>query len=181
MTEADRAHWDERYAEIGPAPVDGNDAPPLFAAHEHLFPTSGHALELACGRGRCAVWLARRGLDVWGLDVSPVAIGFARELADRRGVGDRCRFDVVDLDAGLPDGPRVDVVLCYFFRDARLDEQIVDRLAPGGLLAVAVMSEVDVGPGRFRARPGELAHAFAELDVLAQSEAHGQAWLLGRR
>jgi SAM-dependent methyltransferase len=126
------------------------------------------------------VWLARRGLEVWGVDVSPVAIGLARELAERSGVGGRCRFDVVDLDAGLRDGPPVDVILCYFFRDARLDEQIVKRLARGGLLAIAAVSIVDVGPGPFRVGPGELPEAFASLDVLAQSEGAGQAWLLAR-
>jgi SAM-dependent methyltransferase len=117
---------------------------------------------------------------VWGIDVSPVAIGFARESADRAGVADRCRFDVVDLDGGLPDGPLVDLVLCYLFRDARLDKQIAERLAPGGLLAIAALSVVDVGPGPFRVSPGELPQAFAEIEVVAQAEAAGQAWLLAR-
>ena len=101
MTEGDRIHWDERYAGIGPAPVTV-EGPPLFAAYEHLFPTEGQAMELACGRGRSSVWLARRGLKVWAVDVSEVAIGLARALADQSGVADRCRFDVVDLDGGLP-------------------------------------------------------------------------------
>jgi SAM-dependent methyltransferase len=180
VTEADRIHWDERYAGIGPAPADVA-GPPLFARYEHLFPTEGRALELACGRGRSSVWLARRGLEVWGVDVSAVAIGLAQALAEQSGVADRCRFDVVDLDGGLPDGPPVDVILCYFFRDARLDQQIVKRLIPGGLLAVAALSTVDIGPGSFRVGPGELPAAFASLDVLTQSEGAGQAWLLARR
>jgi SAM-dependent methyltransferase len=180
VTEADRIHWDERYSGIGPAPVDVA-APPLFAAYEDLFPTEGRALELACGRGRSSVWLARRGLAMWGVDVSEVAIGLARALAEQSGVADRCRFDVVDLDGGLPDGPPVDVILCYFFRDARLDQEIVERLTPGGFLAVAALSTVDVGPGPFRAGPEELPAAFASLDVLAHAEGGGQAWLLARR
>jgi SAM-dependent methyltransferase len=117
-------------------------------------------------------------MDVWGLDVSPVAVGLARELAAHHGVGDRCRFDVVDLDDGLPDGPPVDLVLCHRFRDARLDRAILERLAPGGLLAMAALSEVGVGPGPFRASPGELRMAFADLDVVAEDEGDGQAWLL---
>lgn len=180
MTEEDRRHWDERYREYGPAP-EGTVPPPLLAPHEHLFPATGSALELACGRGRCAVWLAARGLHVWGVDVSPVAVGLARDLASRHGVADRCRFDVVDLDGGLPEGPPVDLVLCHWFRDARLDRPVVDRLAPGGLLAMVVLSEVDVGPGSFRARPGELRDAFSDLEILAEGEAGGEAWLLARR
>jgi SAM-dependent methyltransferase len=180
MTEEDRLHWDGRYLEYGPAP-DGLAAPPRLAPHEHLFPTSGTALELACGRGRCALWLAQRGLQVWGVDVSPVAIGLARQLATRDCVADRCTFDAVDLDGGLPDGPPVDVVLCHCFRDARLDAAIVARLAPGGLLAMVVLSEVGAGPGPFRARPGELRTAFAALEVLAEGEGQGEAWLLARK
>jgi SAM-dependent methyltransferase len=138
-------------------------------------------MELACGLGRGAVWLARRGLDCWGIDVSGVAVGLARELAERNGVADRCRFDVVDLDDGLPAGPPVDVVLCHRFRDARLDRAIIERLAPGGVLAIAVLSEVGVGPGPFRAAPGELLRAFARLDAIAEGEADGEAWLLARK
>ncbi len=153
VTEEDRDHWDERYRRTGRASVDEAGPPPMWAPYEHLFPTAGQAMEVACGRGRGALWLAGRGLSYWGFDVSPVAVGLARDLARRRGVGDRCRFDVVDLDDGLPEGPPVDVVLCHFFRDPRLDRAIIERLAPGGLLAIAVCSEVDVGPGPFRAGP----------------------------
>lgn len=154
--------------------------PPAFAHVEGLFPTSGHALELACGRGRGAVWLAKRGMEYWGVDVSPVAIGLARELAALSGVGDRCRFDVVDLDIGLPEGPPVDLLLCYLFLDRRLDQDIMDRIEPGGLLAIAVLSEIGHGPGEYRARPGELREAFGELESLEQGEADGMAWLLAR-
>jgi SAM-dependent methyltransferase len=120
-------------------------------------------------------------MDVWGVDVSPVAVDLARQLARGSGVEDRCRFDVVDLDGGLPPGPPVDLVLCHRFRDRRLDQAIIERLAPGGMLALAVLSEVDVGPGPFRARRGELCEAFGELDMLVGGEAEGVAWLLARR
>jgi SAM-dependent methyltransferase len=180
VTEKDRIYWDEQYARAGMASAGAADPPPMFGPFQHLFPTSGQALELACGRGRCAVWLAARGMDVWGVDVSPVAVGLARELAERSGVGDRCRFDVVDLDEGLPDGPSVDLIMSYLFRDPRLDPAVIERLAPGGLLAIAALSTVDVGPGAFRAGPGELRLAYAELDLIAESEGHGEAWLLAR-
>ena len=154
--------------------------PEVLERHADVFPTAGTALDLACGQGLGAVWLARRGLDVLGLDISPVAISQARDLAARSGVGDRCRFDVVDLDDGLPAGPPADVVLCHKFRDRRLDQAIIRRLAPGGLLAIVVLSEVGAAPGPFRAVPGELSAAFAELNQLAAGEGDGRAWLLAR-
>lgn len=164
------------------APVSENvPPPPAFAHVEHFFPTEGHALELACGRGRGAVWLAARGMDYWGVDVSPVGIDLARELTLLCGVADRSRFDVVDLDDGLPEGPPVDLLFCYLFRDQRLDRSMMDRLAPRGLVAVAVLSEVGVGPGAFRIRPGELRDAFGELEVLDEGEGEGMARILARR
>lgn len=184
MSEADRRHWDERYAEAGMAPLeegDSNPPPPVFAHVEHLFPTEGRALEIACGRGRGVAWLARRGLEVWGVDASPVGIDLARRLVEAYGVADRCHLAVHDLDGGMPEGPPADLVLCYLFRDERLDEALMDRLAPGGVLAVAVLSEVGAGPGRFRARPGELRDAFGRLEILEEGEGEGMAWLLARR
>jgi SAM-dependent methyltransferase len=180
VTREDRRRWDERYATAQPASVDLVGPPALFADYVEAFPTMGQGLDLACGRGLSSVWLARRGLQVWGVDVSPVAISQARDLAHSNGVDDRCRFDVVDLDGGLPVGPTVDVVLCHKFRDGRLDRAIIGRLNPGGLLAIAVLSEVGATPGPFRTTSGELLAAFAELDVIAAGEGRGHAWLLAR-
>lgn len=181
MAATDRTHWDERYAGLGPVPLDDIGLPQHFTAHDQLFPSSGHALELACGTGRTVAWLALRGMEVTALDVSPTAIALAQDLVRRAGVEHRCDLRVADLDDGLPTGPPVDVVVCNLFRDPRLYGAIVERLAPGGLLAIAVLSEVGAAPGRFRARPGELLDAFGALDVVDAGEADGSAWLLGRR
>jgi len=178
VTERDRARWDDRHEQEGKTHDATPALPSVFAAHEHHFPTEGAALDLACGRGQVAVWLAQRGLHVWGLDVSPVAVRFAQELAARHGVDSRCRFEAVDLDGGLPPGPAADVIMCNLFRDPRLDQAIVERLALRGLLGIAVLSEVDHGPGPFRAVPGGLNAAFASLTVIADGEGHGQAWLM---
>lgn len=181
MSEGERSHWDRRYSEGGMAPMDEAGPPPVFAGYDHLFPTTGATLELACGRGRGAVWLAGRGLEYNGVDISPVAIDLARKLVTHHGLAERCRFEVHDLDNGLPDGPKVDLLFCYLFRDPNLDTAIVDRIRPGGILATAVLSEVDAGPGRFRAKPGELRETYSSLEVLADGEGEGIAWLIGRR
>ncbi|MGE2715578.1 SAM-dependent methyltransferase [Mycolicibacterium litorale] len=178
---SDGAHWDRRYARLGPAPAEAVGLPDVFAAHADAFPTTGFALDVACGQGRAALWLAQRGMTVQGLDVSAVAIEHATAAARRRGVADRCTFEVADLDGGLPSGPPADVIVCHLFRDARLDRALIARLAPGGLLAIAALSEVGAAPGRFRVRAGALGDAFAELQVVAAGEGSGTAWLVGRR
>ncbi|MDZ7884805.1 MAG: class I SAM-dependent methyltransferase [Mycobacterium sp.] len=178
MSESDRIRWDRRYAERSAVPTPA--LPAVFADFESVFPHTGSALELACGSGAAAVWLAMRGLDVHGIDVSDVAIERARLTARRSGVARRCRFDSVDLDLGLPPGNPVDVVVCNRFRDRRLDGAVINRLAPGGLLAICVLSEVGAAPGCFSAVSGELCAAYAALDVVAAGEGDGQAWLIAR-
>ena len=181
MSEEDRLRWDETYSSRGDVDPDAARVPADFAAVEQEFPSAGTALDIACGSGGAAVWLARRGLNVTGIDVSEVAIGRARELAARWEVSDRCRFATVDLDGGLPPGLPVDVIVCHRFRAPDLYDAIAGRLMSGGLLAASVLSEVGAAVGRYRARPGELAAAFAGLDTIAAGEGDGIAWLLARK
>jgi len=105
----------------------------------------------------------------------------ARDLAERCGVTHRCQFGVVDLDDGLPAGEQANTIVCHRFRAPHRYPAIVERLAPGGLLAIAVLSEVDGGPSPYRASPGELSVAFADLDLIAEGEGDGVAWLMARR
>ena len=181
VSDEDRLRWDQRYADRVPASADAVHLPAVFHPFANDFPTAGHALDLACGRGLTGVWLARRGMDVWGYDVSPVAIAQATELAEATGLAARCHFRVVDLDDGLPAGRPTDMLVCNRFRDPRLDQAIMGRLAVGGLLAISALSEVGAGPGPFRVKAGELRQAFGALEVIADDEAHGEAWLLARR
>jgi SAM-dependent methyltransferase len=179
----DRVRWDARHAIAAPAGV----APPgVLAGAAELtacFPVSGRALDVACGRGGVAVWLARRGLAVDAVDVSPVGLAAGARLAAAAGVTGRIRWIAHDLDAGLPADCRgpYDVVVCQLFRDPRRYADLVATLAPGGLLAVTVLSEVDAAPGPFRALPGELRAAFSDLETLLDRERDGEATLLARR
>lgn len=189
MSVEDRIRWDERHTAAGPPATDSACLAAPFRRYEDIFPISGHALDIGCGQGRGAVWLARHGLRVQGLDISEVAVTAARDLARRNGVGDRCRFDTVDLDDGLPAGQPADVIYCCRFRDPRLDRAVVQRLAPGGLLALAVLSRTPGVAGRFRVGADELRAAFADLELIAAGTSGaacggasgGQAWLLARR
>ena len=57
---------------------------------------------------------------------------------------------------------------------------IIERLAPGGLLAISALSEVGASPGPFRVTAGELGRAFAALERIAAGEGDSVAWLLAR-
>lgn len=181
MSQKDRIRWDDRYMENGPAMASDAFPLPLFSSHAHQFPTHGQALDLACGRGKAAVWFAQRGMNVYGFDISPAAIDHARELAETVGVSDHCHFEVFDLDDGLPETFSVDLLICHNFRNPDLYNDMQARLAPGGLLALVTLSEVQAGPGRFRAKPGELESAFSDLEKICAGEENGRAWLLARK
>jgi SAM-dependent methyltransferase len=182
VTEGERLRWDAKHS----TGDDGNGTgdpgiPQAFAPYADVFPTSGFALDLACGRGTTSVWLASLGLDVCGIDISPVALEKARRLAAKYELNDRCRFRLADLDLGLPSSPPADLVVCHMFRDPRLYRPIIERLKYGGLLAIAVLSEIGDEPGPFRAGAGELKGAFGALNVIAFGEGEGRAWLIARK
>lgn len=179
MTNADCAHWNHYYEhhtkDTTPAIAE------VFDNTVELFPTTGHALELACGTGQASLWFALHGLTVHGVDISPVAIKKARQQARIYGIEHHCRFDVVDLDNGLPQGHDATIVYCYRFRDRRLDQAIMNRLTCGGILAIACLSVVGGKPGPFRAQPGELTSAFSSFIPLSSGEENGLAWLVARK
>ena len=181
MADADRERWDARHAAAGAAGAGAAPAPPdALRGREELLPGGGRALEVACGRGAVAVWLAVRGLAVDAVDVSPVALDAGRELAARAGVGDRVRWWHHDLDGGLPVAGSYEVIVCQRFRDPARYPELLTRLAPGGLLVITVLSEVGEGPGPFRAPAGELRAAFDALEVLHHVERDGEASLVAR-
>jgi len=185
MSRVDMAYWDQRWTEVGPAPVTSpSPDPPHFADLLDWFPTTGRALDIACGRGRGTAWLAQRGLSVTAVDVSPVAIDMARRYVSAMGLEGFCTFAVADLDLGIPLDGRFDLVVSYLYWQPHLTQPLVDLTAKGGLVAVCHVSEADVGPGEWRIPAGELHRAFTDVedfDLLDAREKDGVARLLGRR
>ncbi|WP_433798686.1 class I SAM-dependent methyltransferase [Actinomycetospora sp. CA-084318] len=167
--------WNDRFAASG---VGRPGPPSVLVGREELVPTTGRALDVACGRGTVAVWLAARSLAVDAVDAAPAGLALGRELADAEGVS--VRWIEADLDDGLPVAGSYDVVVQQRFRDPLLYPALAGLLAPGGLLVVTVLSTVGDTGGRFRAAPGELRAAFGHLDVLVDEEGDGEAHLVAR-
>ena len=95
MPESEVARWDERYR-TGDTPWNtGRPDEELrrVLAEEKLRPC--RAVELGCGTGTNAVWLAQQGFDVTAVDISPLAVEHARERASAAGVA--VRFLVADV------------------------------------------------------------------------------------
>lgn len=180
--DGDRHRWDVRHREAGPARV----GPPAGLVESGApVPSTGRALDAACGRGATTVWAALAGASVVALDVSPVAVAATRALATAHGVADRLDVRAHDLDRGLPPGlGRFDLVVCQWYRDPGLWPTLIDHTATGGIVAVSVLSVVGAAdPGPYHAPEAELLNAFGinGVEVIYYREADGAATVVAAR
>jgi len=182
--------WNESYAS-GELPWDTGLPEPLlveFVTSSGVAP--GRALEIGAGTGTNAIWLAERGFDVLGVDVSPLAVERARAKMNGRELS--CRFDALDfLAAPPPHGPFQFVFDrgCFHVFDEqderqRFAAQVAAALSPGGLWLSLIGSTEgplrEVGPPRRSAREVILAIEPAlEIVELRSAEFRGnnaKAW-----
>ncbi|MFC9355364.1 class I SAM-dependent methyltransferase [Rhodococcus sp. NPDC057014] len=146
----DAAAWDERYSQS--ELVWG--APPNAVVVEQVTALPrGRALDLACGEGRNAHWLATRGWEVTGLDYSAVALDKARRVAAEapRSVRERLDYRVADVtESDL--GGEYDLVLMIYLHLAPEERlQVVNRaisaLKPDGILMILGHDAVNLSQG----------------------------------
>ncbi|MEJ7756455.1 MAG: class I SAM-dependent methyltransferase [Nocardioidaceae bacterium] len=123
----DAKHWDLKYAAM---PGMWGATANATVVTELTDRTPGVAVDIACGDGRNAVWLAERGWDVAAVDFSPVAIGQARA----RSGADAVAWEVGDALVWSPGRP-VDLVLITYLHVpglAAILSRAMGWLAPGG-------------------------------------------------
>lgn len=163
MSRAERDKWDERYRA---GSYRGRTHPTALVADWLGQLPRGRALDVACGAGRNALFLAAHGYRVDALDISPEGLERGREVAVARGLDVRwIEADLDgDLDAALP-AERYDLIVWVRYVNAGLMVPLVQRLAPGGCLLCEqhlVATGAVVGPSgaRFRLAPNALLGAF---------------------
>lgn len=131
-------YWDSRYGESAQM---WSGEPNSVLVREVTGTEPGRALDLGCGEGADAVWLAGQGWSVTATDISPVALERAARHAAEAGVGERIDWQRHDLAASFPAGS-YDLVSAQFLH-SRGDlprEEILrtaaSAVAPGGVLLV---------------------------------------------
>ena len=128
--------WNQRYSEPGFAyGTEPNDF--LAANAERHLPPKGEILCLAEGEGRNAVFLARLGFRVTGVDSSAVGLEKARTLAEQQGVDIHTVVaDLEDFDLGVARWDGIVSIWCHTPAGlrARLHRAVVAALRPGGVL-----------------------------------------------
>jgi tellurite methyltransferase len=141
-----------------------------------LWPTGGHALDIACGRGRHALLLAQAGLHVRAIDRDPDAIAEVRAAADRLALP--IEADLVDLETDPPPSlgaSRYDmiVVINYLYRP--LMPMIRAAVKPGGRVFYETFSTRQAARGKprnpaFLLEDGELPELMKPFVILRSRE-----------
>jgi tellurite methyltransferase len=131
MSESDRERWNRKYtAGEGPAHFQPKE---FLLEHAGLL-AGGRALDVACGFGGNALYLARRGYRVDGVDISEVGLVQAQSEARERGLQDKIQFIQADVGRWWVAPERYDLILVFFYLNRGLMPRLAQGLRPGGLL-----------------------------------------------
>lgn len=139
MTQTAESFWEQHYSRLSKAT---NGKPSVVLTRFIEARAIGNALDLGCARGDDAIWMARQGWQVLGVDISENALHAARQTVHSAGLAERCRFERHTLGETFPDG-RYDLVTALFlhspvdFDRTKVLKQAAEATAPGGLLLVA--------------------------------------------
>lgn len=117
--EKDQSRWDKHYDIEGF--LFGSKPIRFLKDNIHLLP-KGRALDLAMGEGRNGVYMATQGFDVLGLDISPVGLNKAHQLAEHHKVKIETR--VVDLENYQLEKNAYDVIICTYYMQRDLFDQM---------------------------------------------------------
>lgn len=170
MSENDRVKWNKRYRERARA-----DAlqPSAFLEQWIGRIPRGRALDVACGAGRNALFLAASGFEVDAIDISKEGLDRARENA--RGTRLHVNWLEHDLDEPLAMDTAYQLIAIIRYVNLPLTRQLTGHLAPGGFLVCEehLVSEADViGPANpaYRVTSADLLEAVEGLRIVHVEE-----------
>jgi tellurite methyltransferase len=171
VTQQDRERWNRKYAAGNPNATF--EPEPLLLQYAHLLTGHGMALDLACGVGHNAIFLARRGYEVLAVDASLVGLGYCRtRLKDSQL---RVHLVAADLDDFALPRDTFALVIVFRFLSRPLLPRIKQTLAPGGLLIQQTfnLNQLRIAPQmnpEYLLQPGELARTFADFETIATND-----------
>ena len=165
----DLAEWESRYRAQPAAALEATPSPLLVATAEAMPP--GRALDLACGSGRHALWLAARRWQVTAVDGAPAAISLLLSEAARREVTLDAR--VADLEKfEFPIEPNAyQLIASLYYFERNLLPAMRAGVSPGGaVIVIALQADPERPNSRFRTSPGELRSYFEGWEILHDRE-----------
>ena len=164
-------NWNKRYEarERSAEDFDASPTPLLASAAANL--TQGKALDLACGAGRNALWLAQQGWDVTAVDGAPAAIEILQKQATERAL--KVNAVVADLEKRefQIEPSRWNLIAICYYLQRNLFEPAKRGLVPGGLLiSITHITESGESDSPHRLYPGQLKTYFAGWEILHYHE-----------
>lgn len=170
MNDEAKKKWDTIYAA---ADSYESKAVQVIAENLHLIPSSGRALEVACGRGANALLLAERGLEVDAWDISSVAIEQLMATVKQRGLA--IHGEARDILQAPPESNYYDVIVVSHFLERDLFPLLISALKPGGLLCYQTFTQTSVsnsGPSKaeYRLADNELLTLCQGMQIIVYRE-----------
>ena len=161
--------WDAIYTENTQSPK----ASEVLLCNQHLLPTHGNALDLACGLGSNALFLAQQGLQVEAWDISPIALAKLAENAQQQNLPIATHQCLITADR-LPK-IHFDVIVICRFLDRSLCNAIMAALKTEGLLFYQTFTRNKVdqqGPSNpdYLLDCNELLRLFSPLNLIFYQE-----------
>lgn len=172
MSADDRLRWDRQHAESS-GPEEASSFLREIFAGEHWQISTGRALDIACGKGRNALFLAARGFDVTALDVSAVALSEGRRRAAERNL--RINWLECDLDKDRLPEPGYDLIVDVNYLQRALLPQIKAAVKLGGfvIFETYLIDQQKIGHPKnpaYLLAHNELLNAFRDFRVLLYRE-----------
>lgn len=146
--------------------------PPVYVLTKfaHLLPNQGKALDLACGLGGNALFMASQGLEVSAWDISDLAINKLNEFASKAGI--QLLAEVRDVEKNPPQPNSFDVILVSRFLNRLLCPQLSAALKPKGMLYYQTFTKTGsersgIGPSNpaYLLEDNELPMLFDNLEI----------------
>ncbi|HFE37609.1 MAG TPA: methyltransferase domain-containing protein [Gammaproteobacteria bacterium] len=171
MNEQAKNKWNKIYADTA---IKQLSVSRVLSENEHLLPACGCALDLACGTGSDAIFLANRGLTVDAWDISDAVIEKLAEYASDNALS--IRAQARDINQQPPLAHAYDVITVAHFLERDLMSVLLNSLKPGGLIFyqtfTKTVTEHYSGPKNpdFRLATNELLDLFSALQLVVYRE-----------
>lgn len=163
-------NWDERYRDT--ECFRGEEPSRFLADYVWLWKSSGHALDVAMGEGRNAIFLAHQGFHVTGVEQSHIAVDRCRKRAEALNL----HVETIESDLLIWEFPEsfYDLIICVNYLERSLFPRMERALKPGGWLVYETLTEEHLKYHEINSdyllRSGELLKAFSSLRFVVYRE-----------
>ena len=172
MSQDDQIRWDRQHAESRGRKQPAEFLRDVFESG-HWDITPGRALDVACGSGRNALFLAEKGFEVTGIDISPVALAGAAEQAAEKSLA--ISWQQADLENCILETAAYDLIVNIDYLQRSLMPAIKRALKVGGfvIFETYLIDQQTIGHPKnpnFLLQHNELLESFRDFRVLQYRE-----------